>query len=125
MFPGVVGFCGVSSRRVPKSMAENIRTAPLRLRPSEHRTILVVGDLITASISVFAALFTWRQYSVSVRLAQLLANGVPPGRAQQQVQLINFEVPFWFYLLPIVWMLLLLELYEPHAASSARKTMRG
>ena len=83
-------------------MAENIRTAPLRLRPSEHRTILVVGDLITGSISVFAALFTWRQYTeytIPARVAQLIASGMTPGRAEQEVQLINFVVPFWFYLL--------------------------
>lgn len=106
-------------------MAENIRTAPLRLRPSEHRTILVVGDLITGSISVFAALFTWRQYNLSVGLANLLAQGIAPGPAQRLVEQMNIEVPFWFYLLPIIWMLLLVELYEPHAASSARRTMRG
>ena len=106
-------------------MAENIRTAPLRLRPSEHRTILVIGDLITASISVFAALFTWRHYNLSVGLANLLAEGIAPGPAQRRVEQMNIEVPFWFYLLPIIWMLLLVELYEPHAASSTRKTMRG
>src|SRR5687768_16113923 len=125
MFPGAGVFCGVSSRRVFKSMAENIRTAPLRLRPSEHRTILVIGDLITAVVSVFAALFTWRQYNLSVGLANLLAEGIAPGPAQRLVNQMNIEAPFWFYLLPIIWMLLLVELYEPHSASSARKTMRG
>jgi exopolysaccharide biosynthesis polyprenyl glycosylphosphotransferase len=34
-------------------------------------------------------------------------------------------VPFWFYLLPILWMVLLVELYEPHVAGSSRRTMRG
>jgi len=106
-------------------MSENIRTTPLRLRPSEHRTILFVGDLITGVVSVFAAVFTWRQYNLSVGLADLLAKGIPPGRAQQQVEQLNIEVPFWFYLLPIIWMLLLVELYEPHVAGSGRKTSRG
>lgn len=106
-------------------MSENIRTTPLRLRPSEHRTILIVGDLITAVISVFAALYTWRQYNLSVGLADLIGKGVPLGRAQQQVERLNIEVPFWFYLLPIIWMLLLVELYEPHVAGSGRKTTRG
>ncbi|MCI0551441.1 MAG: sugar transferase [Anaerolineae bacterium] len=106
-------------------MSENIRTAPLRLRPSEHRTILFVGDLITAVASVFAALYTWRQYNLSVRLAELIAADTPPARIQPLLRQLNIEAPFWFYLLPIVWMLLLVELYEPHVAGSGRKTTRG
>jgi exopolysaccharide biosynthesis polyprenyl glycosylphosphotransferase len=106
-------------------MADNIRTTPLRLRPSEHRAILFVGDLLMAIVSVFAALFTWRQYNLSVRLSELLANNVPLPRAQQLVEQLNIEVPFWFYLLPLAWMILLVELYEPHVAGSGRKTTRG
>ena len=107
-------------------MADNIRTTPLRLRPSEYRSVLFIGDLVMAVVSVFAALYTWRQYNFYVNLADLLARGVPPGRAQQQAELFNnIEVQSWFYLLPIVWMLLLVELYEPHVASSGRKTTRG
>ncbi|MEO5888166.1 MAG: sugar transferase [Anaerolineales bacterium] len=110
-------------------MAENIRTAPLRLRPSEHRTILVVGDLITASISVFAALFTWRQYNLYVNqvlYARYIAEDVIPREARRLADSQTvFDVPFWFYILPIIWVFLLVELYEPHIASSAGKTMRG
>lgn len=106
-------------------MADNIRTTPLRLRPSEHRAILFIGDLLMAVVSVFAALYTWRQYNLSVSLSELVARGVPLIRAQQQVEKLNIEVPFWFYLLPIAWILLLVELYEPHVASSGRKTTRG
>jgi len=107
-------------------MADNIRTTPLRLRPSEHRTILFVGDLLMAVASVFAAIETWRRYLISAKVAELLNNDVAFARAQQMAeQLISFKVPVWFYLLPIVWMLLLVELYEPHVASSSRRTMRG
>jgi len=106
-------------------MSENIRTTPLRLRPSEHRTILFMGDLATAVASVFAALYTWRQYNLSVRLAELIAADTPPARIQPLLNQLNIEAPFWFYLLPIVWMLLLVELYEPRVAGSGRKTMRG
>ena len=106
-------------------MSENVRTTPLRLRPSEHRTILFVGDLITAVASVFAALYTWRQYNLSVRLAELIAADTPPARIPPLLRQLNIEAPFWFYLLPIVWMLLLVELYEPHVAASGRRTLRG
>lgn len=107
-------------------MADNIRTTPLRLRPTEYRNILFTGDLLMAVISVFAALYTWRQYNFYVRLSEALARGVPRGRAEDQALLFHTVEPqLWFYLLPIAWMLLLVELYEPHVASSGRKTTRG
>jgi exopolysaccharide biosynthesis polyprenyl glycosylphosphotransferase len=107
-------------------MADNIRTTPLRLRPTEYRNILFTGDLLMAITSVFAALFTWRQYNYYVRLQELLARGVQRGRAEDQALLFNnIEPQLWFYLLPIIWMLLLVELYEPHVASSGRRTTRG
>lgn len=107
-------------------MAENIRTTPLRLRPTEYRNILFTGDLLMAITSVFAALYTWRQYNFYVRLQELLARDVQPARARDQALLFNnIEPQFWFYLLPLIWMLLLVELYEPHVASSGRKTTRG
>ena len=110
-------------------MSENVRTTPLRLRPSEHRTILFVGDLITAVASVFAALYTWRQYNLyvfQILYAQYLADDLVPREARRLAESQTvFEVPFWFYLLPIIWVVLLVELYEPHVAASGRKTTRG
>jgi exopolysaccharide biosynthesis polyprenyl glycosylphosphotransferase len=106
-------------------MADNVRTTPLRLRPSEYRFVLWLGDLSMAIAALFAALYTWREYNFYVRLADLLASGVPVGRAEQRAQILNIEVDVWFFLLPIAWMLLLVELYEPHVASSGRKTTRG
>ena len=107
-------------------MAENVRTTPLRIRPSEYRSILLIGDLVMAIASLFAALATWRQYNYYVNLAELLARGVQRGRAEDQALLFhNIEPQFWFYLLPIIWILLLVELYDPHVAGSGRKTTRG
>ena len=107
-------------------MADNIRTSPLRLRPNEHRTILFIGDLLMAVTSVFAAIETWRRYNISVEVAKLVERGIALVRAQQLVdQFFTLKVPFWFYLLPILWMVLLVELYEPHVAGSSRRTMRG
>jgi exopolysaccharide biosynthesis polyprenyl glycosylphosphotransferase len=107
-------------------MADNIRTTPLRLRPSEHRTILFVGDLLMAVASVFAAIETWRRFNISAEIAKQIAKGFSLARAEQIVeQTARLTVPFWFYLLPIIWMLLLVELYEPHVAASGRKTTRG
>jgi exopolysaccharide biosynthesis polyprenyl glycosylphosphotransferase len=110
-------------------MAENLRTAPLRLRASEHRTILFVGDLLMAVGSMFLALYTWslyNQYIYQILFDDYIAQGFIPREARRLAESQTVvEVPFWFYLLPIIWVLLLIELYEPHVAGSGRKTTRG
>jgi exopolysaccharide biosynthesis polyprenyl glycosylphosphotransferase len=107
-------------------MADNLRTTPLRLRPSEHRAILFFGDLLMAVTSMFAALEVWRRYNIYVNVTALVADGLSLRRAELLAELrANIEVPLWFYLLPVIWMLLLVELYEPHIAGSGRKTTRG
>jgi exopolysaccharide biosynthesis polyprenyl glycosylphosphotransferase len=110
-------------------MADHVHTTPLRLRPNEHRTILFAGDLLMALASVFLALYTWSQYNLyvfGILYAQYIAEGKPPRIAQQlAADQTIFAVPFWFYLLPVIWVLLMVELYEPHTAASARKTIRG
>ena len=107
-------------------MAENIRTTPLRLRPSEHRTILFIGDLLMAAISVFAAIETWRRYNLAAEVLRLVEQGFGLERARQIAEeIFILRVPFWFYLLPFAWVILLVELYEPHVAASGRRTTRG
>src|SRR5512138_1222549 len=110
-------------------MAENIRTTPLRLRPNEHRAILLVGDLLMAISSLFLSLYTWGRYNQYVY--QILYNGyIAQGYIPREARILAegrtvFDVPFWFYVLPIVWVLLLVELYEPHVAASGKRTTRG
>jgi exopolysaccharide biosynthesis polyprenyl glycosylphosphotransferase len=110
-------------------MADHVRTTPLRLRPNEHRAILFTGDLLMALASVFLGLYTWRYYNLyvfQVLYDQYIAQGYITRAARQLAESQTvFQVPFWFYLLPLVWVLLLVELYEPHTAASARKTIRG
>jgi hypothetical protein len=110
-------------------MAENIRTTPLRIRPSEYRSILAIGDLAMAVISLIAALYAWGQYNLyvyDILYAQYIAQDIAPRTAERLAEAQTvFTVPFWFYLLPAIWMLLLVEIYEPHVASSGKRTSRG
>ena len=97
-------------------MADHVRTTPLRLRPNEHRTILFAGDLLTALASIFLALYTWRQYNLyvyGILFAQYMEEGMNrvDARLLAQSQTV-FAVPFWFYLMPVLWVLLLVELYS-------------
>ena len=97
----------------------NHQTPRLRLRPSEHRGLLFVGDLLMGVISDFAAIYTWQEYQRYI----LLADDLKPKVVEQLMQ--NINIPIWFYLLPLVWILLMIELYEPHTAANLRKTVRG
>jgi exopolysaccharide biosynthesis polyprenyl glycosylphosphotransferase len=90
----------------------------LRLRPSEQRTVLLIGDFIASAAATAGAVYFWYQYS----LYRLIESGVKPNVAARIIQI---EVPFWFYLLPLVWILLMIDSYEIHTASNWRKTLRG
>ncbi len=114
---GVGVFFGALCGPSRGMMAESVRTT-LRLRPSEHRLLLMIGDLLASAGAVMLALYVWQQYSI----LRLISLGVRPGRAES---LVRIEVPIWFYLLPLGWVLLMSELYDPHAAVSGRRTVRG
>ena len=91
----------------------------LRLRPSEQRFILLLGDFIASAIALFGALYTWREYN---RIA-LIAKGLTE-RQIERFQL-SIEIPIWFYVLPLIWLLLLVDSYEVHTAASWRRTLRS
>ena len=106
-------------------MADIIKP-PLRLRPSEQRTILLAGDLIASVGAMFAALFTWYQFSLVREVARLVERGFSEARAERlAASIIELKIPIWFYILPLVWLLLMVDSYEPHTSASWRKTLRG
>src|SRR5687767_14596126 len=90
----------------------------LRLRPSEQLSVLLLGDLIASASAMGLSIYIWYEFSIY----RLMESGITRGRAER---LISIEVPFWFYLLPLIWLLLMVESYEPHTAASCRKTLRG
>lgn len=90
----------------------------LRLRPSEQRTVLLIGDFIASAAATAGAILFWYQYS----LYRLIDSGVKPNVAER---IIRVEVPIWFYLLPLAWLLLMVDSYEIHTASNFRKTLRA
>jgi exopolysaccharide biosynthesis polyprenyl glycosylphosphotransferase len=52
----------------------------------------------------------------------LIESGMTQARAEKLIEIL---VPFWFYFLPVVWLLLMVELYDPHTSGNWRKTYRG
>jgi exopolysaccharide biosynthesis polyprenyl glycosylphosphotransferase len=103
-------------------MAENAPRPSFRLRSSERRILLILGDLVVSIASDFAAIYAWKYYLYYKLLSDHPA--FKPERAWELVTL-SVKIPLWFYLLPIGWLLLMVELYDPHVAASWRRTLRG
>jgi exopolysaccharide biosynthesis polyprenyl glycosylphosphotransferase len=106
-------------------MADISRPA-IRLRPSEQRAILLFGDLIASAGAMALALYIWYEFSLYREIARLMESGFSPARAENTaLRIIDIKTPFWFYLLPLIWLLLMVDSYEPHAAANWKKTLRG
>jgi exopolysaccharide biosynthesis polyprenyl glycosylphosphotransferase len=98
----------------------------IRLRPSEQRFILLLGDLVASAGAMFIALYVWYQFSLARDIERLIDRGYTEVRAARvAAELIDLKIPFWFYLLPLVWLLLMVDSYEIHTASNWKKTLRS
>jgi exopolysaccharide biosynthesis polyprenyl glycosylphosphotransferase len=86
------------------------RTYNWQLRVTERRTLLLIGDLTIALASLGISLFYW---GTSERFMGFSA------------EFLQKRVPGWFYFLPLVWLVLMVELYDIHRASEWGRTIRG
>ncbi len=100
-------------------MSEHLsRPSSLRLGTLEQRVILMIGDFLASLLSLVASLAIWREYSWQA----LLDTGVTLKQAER---IFSINIPSWVYLLPLIWLLLLIELYEPQTAANRKKTQHG
>ena len=86
------------------------RSSKLRLKPSEQRFILVLGDFLAASISLLIALYVWGSGDSWYRFS---------------VEFLKYRAPAWFYLLPFIWLILLVDTYDTRKSANLRQTLRG
>jgi len=87
------------------------RASHWRLRPAERRTLLLLGDIIAVVLAWGTAVYFWW---VKDQMVTTL-----PSRAYIAA------LPLWFHLLPLLWLILIIELYTPHKASRWKATVRG
>ena len=78
-----------------------------RIRPRDQRTILLISDFLVAYVALAAALFIWRL------------------RDQWFPTFFSERVDVWFYFLPLIWIVFLVEMYDPHRAKNIRLTWIG
>lgn len=91
-------------------MGIKANTRPLiGIRGSERKLLLLTGDLIICLISLSVAIYVWAHDS-----AEYL------GFSWTFVQ---ERVPVWFFFLPVLWLLLLAELYDVRRSSRRSDTV--
>jgi exopolysaccharide biosynthesis polyprenyl glycosylphosphotransferase len=87
-----------------------LRARHWQLRVDERRTLLLVGDFLMAVIAMGLSLYIW---------------GTSERFAGFSMEFIQRRVPLWFFVLPVVWLVLMIELYDVHRAADWGRTVRG
>jgi exopolysaccharide biosynthesis polyprenyl glycosylphosphotransferase len=86
------------------------RVSPFQLRLQERRAMLVIVDFLVGLVSLGVALIYW---------------GNTERYLDFSVEFLQKRVPTWFYLLPLIWLILLVELYDIHRAGNWSMTLQG
>jgi exopolysaccharide biosynthesis polyprenyl glycosylphosphotransferase len=84
--------------------------APNRLRPGERQVILLLGDIFISILALLIALYFWAQRDSWLHFSW---------------EFLKTRPPFWFYLLPILWLVLLIEIYDVRRAGRRDDTFKG
>ena len=82
----------------------------LRLKLSEQRFLLVLGDFIAASLALLIALYVWASGDSWYRFS---------------IEFLKYRAPAWFYLLPLIWVILMVDTYDSRKSANLRQTLRG
>lgn len=70
--------------------------------------ILLMGDLFVAFFALLIALYFWGQRDIWLSFS---------------LQFLSERPPFWFYLMPLIWLVLIVELYDVRRAARRRDTL--
>jgi len=81
-----------------------------QLGASERVGILLLGDLLMASIALFFGLYAWAAGDAWMDFS---------------IEFIIERPPAWYFILPIFWIILLVELYDVNRASNREDTLKG
>jgi exopolysaccharide biosynthesis polyprenyl glycosylphosphotransferase len=106
--------CGIIHQKRP---GEEMKQPPLHprprswnVRPREQRSILLTGDLFFSILALVGGLYFWGQKDAWLSFS---------------LDFLQQRVALWFYFLPLIWMVFLVELYDLHRAKNLRQTVVG
>ena len=91
-------------------MTTNAPAQRWRLVPSEQRFVLVLSDVFAGIVALFLALFVWSLIDPS---------------SEFSVEFLRNRIPIWFYFLPLIWVLLLVDSYDLRKASKFKSAFRS
>jgi exopolysaccharide biosynthesis polyprenyl glycosylphosphotransferase len=86
------------------------KTSFIRVRSRQKIQLLLAGDLMCAVFALFIALYIWALQDEWLSFSS---------------EFIRTRTPGWYFLLPLIWLFLLLELYDLRKASQKRDTFRA
>ncbi len=92
------------------SIQKTLRPLRWRLKITERRLILLLGDFLSAWLGLFISLYFWSQRDQWYNFTW---------------EFIQIRPASWFYLLPVIWLFLLIELYDTRRSSRVKDTIRG
>ena len=81
-----------------------------RLHPHERRYLLIFGDFFMAMIALLVALYFW---------------AISHEWLGWSLDFLQERPPLWFYLLPIMWLILMVDLYDIDRSSNWGQSVRG
>lgn len=94
-------------------MEENPTYKPrnrFRLEQNEQPLVLVIGDILTATVALFASLWLWSLGDTWLGLSK---------------EFFLVRIPSWFYLLPLFWALLLVDSYDVRKGGNMKATLKS
>lgn len=94
--------------------SENLKQPVLRLRPSEQKALIVFGDIVVAAIAFLGGVYFWASADPFLEFSFEFFQ-----------RRLNWSSFWWYYFLPFIWLVMLIELYDLHRAANWRKTVRG
>jgi len=80
-----------------------------RIRNGERQAILLLGDMLVSYIAIFVGLYFWGQ----------------KDWLDFSWAFLGQRAPFWFYLLPFLWIIFLIEIYDIRKANRREDVTRG
>ena len=87
------------------------RSARWRIKPHEQRYILLLGDALMTGLALFISLYLWAAGDQWLKRFSL--------------EFLRGRVQLWFYFLPVIWILLMVELYDARRARRRGEVSAG
>lgn len=90
--------------------SKTLKTPRWHLRPPERLTLLILGDLTAAILALMVSLYYWSMGDKWLNFSW---------------EFLKTRPEFWFFLLPVFWLILLVDIYDIHKAARWRDTLKG